>query len=227
MRYTTLLIDADDTLLDFGKAEREAFDAAFCGLGLPTSDGIYSLYSAINLSLWKAYERGEIEKSEIRLRRFSRLFETLCWEGDPRDASEAYIAALSLQGQLIPGARDFLEKTCVKYGLYAVTNGIQAVQRGRFAKADINKYLKGVFISEEIGYGKPDRRYFDYVFDKVGEKDRSKILVIGDSLTSDILGAVNAGVDCAWFNVKEAVNDTEIIPTYTVKDYDGIMEIIE
>lgn len=226
MRYTTLLIDADDTLLDFGSAEREAFMKTFEKLGKPSDEDLYRLYSAINLSLWKAFERGEIEKSAIPQRRFERLYEEAQISGDPREAASVYVETLTCQGQLIPGAREFLERVCETHDIYAVTNGIKSIQRGRFAKADIGRYFKGVFISEEVGVGKPDKRYFDYVLEHIDEKDPEKVLVIGDSLTSDVLGAVNAGLDSVWFNARGEKAREDILPTYTVTGYDRVFEII-
>ena len=226
MKYTTLLIDADETILDFSKAEHEAFFIAMESRGVRANEEIYKQYSAINLALWKAYERGEIDKSVIPTRRFEQLYERLSIPGDPIAAAEAFVSALTLQGHLLHGARDFLEEACRSFDLYAVTNGIQSVQKGRFAKADINRYFKGVFISEEIGYGKPDARYFDYVLEHVNEKDKNRILVIGDSLTSDVLGAHNAGLDSVWLNVRGAAFYGEIEPTYTVPGFEELYGVI-
>lgn len=222
MKYTSLLIDADDTILDFQSAERQAFTMAFSELGLAADEDTYNIYTAVNLSLWKAYERGEIKKDLIRTRRFELLFEKMGSNSDPEKAAQAYVNALSTRGQLIDGAREFLRWASERFDLYAATNGIKSVQEGRFTQADINKFFNGVFISEAIGFGKPDKRYFDYVLSHINEKDPSRVVVIGDSLTSDIRGANNAGLDSIWFSVKGESQPDAAKPTYTVKNYEEI-----
>ena len=228
MKYSTLLLDADDTLLDFKSAERQALRAALEAGGYPANDEVCGRYHEINDSLWKAFERGEIEKSEINAQRFSRLFSEFGFCGDPAKFGETYISNLSKQGQLLEGARDFLENVVKVYDLYAITNGIDRVQKGRFIRADLNGYFGGVFISEAVGAGKPDKKYFDFVLGRVKEKDRSRIVVIGDSLTSDIKGAQNAGLDSIWFARKPGrASLPGVIPTYTAGTFDEIITVLE
>ena len=226
MRYTTLLIDADDTLLDFGTAEYEALKASFEELGYAFDDGTFSVYHEVNDALWKAFERGETDKSVIRIKRFGDLFEKCGLSGDPAAMAETYITMLSRQGQLIPGARDLLEKLYGHFDLYAVTNGIEQVQKSRFDRADLWRYFGDVFISERVGYGKPDRRYFDFVLAHVREKDPARIAVIGDSPTSDIRGATGAGLDSIWFDRRGIIFQLETPPTYTAHSYEEILDIL-
>ena len=226
-RYTTLLLDVDETLLDFKKAEAVSLKNALIRAGLTPTDDIIERYHQINDSLWKALERAEIEKEEIKTKRFELFYEEFGFEGDPIETAGMYVYELSKAGFLLDGAREFLDKIQNEYDVYAVTNGIMNVQQGRFAAADINKYFKDVFISERVGYSKPDKRYFDYVLSAIPEKDTSKVIVIGDSLTSDIKGACNAGLDSCWFNPHEAVCNFDFSPTYVARGYSDILNIIE
>ena len=227
MRYTTLLIDIDETILDFYAAERAALECAFKTRSLPYSDKVFKKYHKINDDLWKAYERGEIAKDVIRPRRFEELYAALGLDGDPEILANEYVNQLSRQGQLIDGATDFLTEVRKKFSVYAVTNGIGTVQQGRFDKADLWKYFDDVFISEQVGFGKPDKRYFDYVLSKVTEKDKSKILVIGDSPTSDIKGAQNVGLDSLLFRRRAADYPPYAPPTFIAESYSEIISIIE
>jgi len=227
MKYTTLLIDADDTILDFMTAERTALGESVRALNSEYNDTVFETYHLINDLLWKAYERGEIEKSEIRKRRFKELYLKMGWGGDPDIMSALYIDNLSHQGQLIPGALEFLQNMCKKYTLYAVTNGVDVVQKGRFEVAGINKFFSDVFISEKIGFGKPDKRYFDFVLENITERDKTKVAVIGDSPTSDIKGAQNAGIDSVWFNRNAAMLPNGISPTFTANSFDEIKKILK
>ena len=214
MKYTTLLLDIDDTILDFGSAERKALEIAITATSLPYGDEVFDAYHAINESLWKSYERGEIEKNDIRVLRFARLFEAMGWTSDSLITGQAYIDQLSKRGEMIEGAREFLETVARSFDLYAVTNGIETVQRGRFKAADIDKYFLDVFISERVGYGKPDVRYFEYIFKHIRETDRARIIVVGDSPTSDIRGAQNAGLDSVWYIRRNSQLPDDVSPTY-------------
>ena len=225
--YTTLLLDVDETLLDFKKAEKVALNNTLITVGIDPTDEITARYHIINDSLWKALERGEIEKERIKTRRFELFYDEYGFEGDPAETAAIYVRELSRAGLMLDGAREFLDAIHNEFDIYAVTNGIQTVQQGRFAAADINKYFSDVFISERVGYSKPDKRYFDYVLSAIPEKDVSRVIVIGDSLTSDIKGACNAGIDCCWFNPNRADGLDEITPTYTAYRYADILGIIK
>ncbi len=226
-KYTTLLLDVDETLLDFKKAENVSLKNALMRAGIDPTEEVCLRYHHINDSLWKALERGEIEKERIKTKRFELFYEEFGFEGDPHETAGFYVYELSCAGHLLDGAREFLDTILGNFEIYAVTNGIQSVQQGRFAAADINKYFKDVFISERVGYSKPDKRYFDYVLDTVPEKDVSRILVIGDSPTSDIKGAQNAGLDSCWFAPHGKDYPGEVKPTYIARSYQDILKVIE
>ncbi len=210
-KYTTLLFDADNTLLDFDKAENEALKKVMADYSLHISEENCRKYSEINDALWKKFEKGEIEKADIKITRFREFFEFMgvTEKFDPLEVNNTYISYLREGGYTIEGARELCESLKEKgYTLYIITNGIATVQARRFTKSGLLPCIEDVFVSETIGFQKPKKEYFDYVLKNVKEKDKEKVLVIGDSLSSDIKGAENAGLPYIWYNHrKENVPD--------------------
>lgn len=202
-RFTTLLFDADDTLLDFHKDERQALIKALTHFGVPVTEENIQIYSDINQGMWRQLEKEEITKPELKRTRFKKFFEAIdfhCNE-DPLTVNEHYLSLLGEGGNTLDGAVEAVKALYeAGYKLYIVTNGVAATQAKRLQISGLLPYIKEVFVSESIGYQKPRKEYFDAVLEKIAEKDKSKILVIGDSLTSDIKGAMNAGLPCCWLN---------------------------
>ncbi len=229
-KYTTLLFDADGTLIDFDKDEHDALISALKFYGHDLTESEISAYSAINLKLWKKFERGEIEKIEIERTRFAEFFEYLgiSLPVSAYEINKTYLSFLAEGGNLIKGARELLSVLKEKqYDMHIVTNGIFAVQKKRLAKANIRDFFSEVFVSEIIGHQKPKKEFFEYVSQQLKEKDKSKILLIGDSLTSDIKGAINFGIDSVWLNLKSEEKNEEILPTYEIKSLEELLDIIE
>lgn len=197
MRYRFLLFDADNTLFDFTSGEKNAFCTALSAFGCADPAAVYPLYHAINDSLWKRYEKGEIEKARIFSDRFVLLSEK-CGIDLPGDAvNAAYKKALSEQAILVEGAEALLsDLSAAGYRLFLITNGDAAVQTSRLSKSPLKPFFEKVFISEVLGYAKPSPLFFDAAAAAIPGFDRKKALVIGDSETSDIRGANNAGIDC-------------------------------
>lgn len=223
MKYTTLLFDLDDTLLDFGKAEDNAITLLLEKYGLPASEENKRLYSGINQSKWDALAKGEITRKELFATRFPDYFAALGVDIDGDTANAEYISLLGQGHFLLDGALETCRQLSERYSMYIITNGAKKAQEGRLNGSPLMQYFDGVFISEEIGFDKPKKEYFDFVYSHIPEKDKSKTLVIGDSLASDIAGAVGYGVDCCW------VNRGEEKPTkanYTVKKVADLLLIL-
>ena len=198
--YRTIFLDLDDTLLDFGAAERVAIAKAFRDLGLEPTPALLKRYSELNQAQWEAFERGEITRDTVLVRRFALLFAELGLFIDPQHAEDVYRGYLGVGHYFVEGAEEVLSYLAPKYDLYLASNGVAATQYSRLESAGIGHYFKDIFISEVTGSHKPDRAYFDYCFAHIPGFDPSEALLVGDSLTSDILGGFNAGIRTCWFN---------------------------
>lgn len=228
-KYTTLLMDADDTLLDFAADENAAFFRVMKQYGVPVSQGSAEIYRQINLSLWKALERGEITKPELKQTRFRLFFDAIGYDfqGDCLEFNESYLGFLGEGGRLMEGARETLgELNKRNYDIYIVTNGVAATQRQRLERSGLIGLIHDIFVSDTVGVPKPKKEFFDFVLRRLPEKDKSKILVVGDSLTSDIRGAMNAGLDSVWINIKKEVLPSAFSPTVTVGEISGLLGLL-
>lgn len=223
-RYTTLLFDADDTLLDFKRCEAAALEKMMLHRGLPFDKEDVELYSRINQSYWEMYERGEIPKSAISVGRYKEFFKVKGVETDAFIAAKTYEGFLSEQHFMIDGALQLLERISKFCDIYIITNGTDYIQKRRLMESGITALSKGTFISEIVGAPKPEKQYFDYVLKNVNETDKSKILVVGDSMSSDILGGINAGLDTCWYNPNSKVPKYK--PTYEIKKLSQILEVL-
>ncbi len=205
MKYTSLFLDLDNTLLDFNMAEAVAVRKVLAQYGLPCDDEAVKVYSEINLGFWKRFEKGEIPKNAIFEGRFYSFLEHYGKKGDVPAISKDYCKNLSEGYFTVNGAIEILGYLKEKgYKLYATTNGFSFTQYNRIKHSGLEPYFDGVFISEDTGHQKPEKEYFDYVFEHISEKDKKRILVVGDSQSSDILGGINAGIDTCWFNPDKA-----------------------
>ena len=202
MKYTSLFLDLDNTLLDFHKAEEMAIRKTLTEFNLPSDQKTVKLYSDINRSFWQSFERGEIPKNAIFEGRFKTLLSVLNEEREVEAISQIYCKSLSEGYYKMDGADDVLAYLKDKgYKLYATTNGFAFTQYNRIEKSGLGKYFDKIFVSEDVGFQKPEREYFETCISKIPEKDKTKILVVGDSQSSDILGGINAGLDTCWFNL--------------------------
>lgn len=226
MRYKTLLFDADGTVLDFHRSEREALSETLISVGIVPDEEKMNAYSVINDGLWKMLERKEIEKSVLLYRRFELFCEKFGYDRDARKMARDYMNALSTKGYVLDGAEELIKSLYGKARMYIVTNGVEFIQRGRYARCGIDKYFDGVFISDVIGVEKPDRRYFEYVASNIPEFDPEDTIVIGDSLSSDIRGGNNFGLDTCWYNPQGKSANGIAQPTYIAADFDEVARII-
>jgi len=219
-----IFADLDDTVLDFGGAEKNAITMTLKRFGLPFDNETLTLYSTVNKKLWQALERKEITRERVLVQRFELLLEHLGREKTYAEAmNNTYKVFLSREHTFIEGAEELLKRLYGKYRLFIVSNGTTFVQNGRISGAGLEKYFEKIFLSEAIGYDKPDVRFFEKCFAQIDNFDKSKAIIIGDSISSDILGGKNAGIKTCWFNrsgIKESIAD------YTVtrlEDFDKIL----
>ncbi|MFB7138140.1 YjjG family noncanonical pyrimidine nucleotidase [Gottfriedia sp. NPDC056225] len=224
--YKTLLLDVDDTLLDFGAAEKVALQSLFKDQNIPLTSEIKSRYKEINHGLWKAFEEGKISRDDVVNTRFSTLFKEFGIDVDGLMLEQTYQNYLGEGNQLIEGAFELLSNLQDHFDLYIVTNGISKTQYKRLNAARIYPFFKDIFVSEDTGYQKPMKEYFDYVFARIPNIELDKTLIIGDSFSADITGGVGAGIDTCWVNSKALSNDTALIPTYEIQKLDELYKIL-
>ena len=213
-----VLFDLDDTLFDFHKAEKIALTKTLVHFGIDPTEETLALYSTINAAHWKRLELGEISREEVKVGRYRELFKTIGVECDSVKATAYYESMLAIGHYFMPGAPELLEELYRKYRLYIVSNGTAKVQEGRIGSSGIAKYMDGIFISQILGANKPDKQLFDICFAEIPDFSLSETVIIGDSLSSDIKGGINAGITTVWFNPKGIENDSDIKPDYTIKE---------
>ncbi len=226
MSYQIALIDADNTLLDFSRSEQVALCECLVSRGLPTHIEITSRYAAINDFYWKQLERGLVTRESLRIKRFDDFFKEFGFDCDPVQMADDYMAALSTKSYLMDGALDFCKQVYSQCRLFVITNGNTLVQKGRFDPSPLSPYFEDCFISEQMGCAKPERAYFDAVANRIPNFDPDTTLVIGDSLSSDIRGGINAGLDTCWFNPTGKARPTDIPMTYEARSFPEIKRIL-
>lgn len=226
--YRHLFFDADGTLFDFDQAEHHAFWAMAEALGLSLTQEHESLYKMCNLSCWKAFEQGTLTVETLKSRRFELFSQESGILLDASQASRLYQHHLSLQGILYPHSRDLLKTLKNRgYVLYLASNGIAEVQHGRIEAAGIAGYFEHIFISEEIGYQKPDPRFFEAMMSAASLHTQKELcLMIGDSLSSDIAGGVAYGIDTLWLNLGDSNAPASEAATYTLTSLEAIGELL-
>ncbi|PGM98570.1 YjjG family noncanonical pyrimidine nucleotidase [Bacillus cereus] len=226
-KYKTLLFDVDDTLLDFQMAEKIALRMLFEEKGLLLTDEIEERYKKINKGLWGSFEKGEITRNEIVNTRFSILFKEYGEEVNGILFENNYRSYLEEGNQLMQGAFEFINQIQSEYDLYIVTNGISKTQDKRLRNAGLHSLFKDIFVSEDTGFQKPMKEYFDYVFERIPNFSPEEGLIIGDSLSADIKGGYVAGIDTCWFNPEKKSNDSEIVPTYEVHNFEELYALLK
>lgn len=195
-----LFLDLDDTILDFQKAEHIAISKTLAEFGFPGDAEVLRRYSVINKAHWEALERKEMTRDEVVVGRFRVLFREYGIDVDARRVADRYEENLSVGHWFLPGAPEALESLSRRYKLYLASNGTARVQAGRLKSANISHYFQQIFVSQEIGANKPDILYFQRCFDRIPGFDPARAMMVGDSLTSDILGGIRAGIATCWVN---------------------------
>lgn len=215
-----VLLDLDNTILDFNTAERIALGRALGELGLPVSDEIAALYNKINIRHWEMLEDGILTREQVLVQRYESLFRELGVEADAERAQALYEGYLAEGHWFMPGAEALLEALHGKYRLFICSNGSQSVQDGRIASAGIAPYFENIFISEHMDGNKPELRFFEHCFRMIPGFERDRAIILGDSLSSDIRGGKNAGILTCWFNPQGKVNAGPVMPDYEIGTLD-------
>jgi YjjG family noncanonical pyrimidine nucleotidase len=225
--YPWLWFDADGTLFDYNRAEHTALRESLHLQGLPFDDNYLELYQGINQKLWAALERGEIKPDVLRVKRFDLFLEAIQRTGSPEALSETYIQQLGLCTDLIDGALEVLTALRKTSRFALITNGLSVVQRSRLARSQIKDFFEAVIISEEIGAAKPHAAFFETAFARTGNPLKGDVLVIGDSLSSDMRGGADYGLDTCWFNPNGEAKPTMFKVTYEIRELKELLDLID
>ena len=226
MNYPYLLLDADNTLFDFDRANRAAFSGVCQEHDLPDTDENFHLYEQCNNRMWAAFDRGEVTKDFLVVQRFRDFLAALGVERDAEACNHTHLTTLGVSNVLLPHAEEVCRELAKDHQLYLVTNAVASVQRERLRRSTIVPYITAAFISEEAGAAKPSTEYFDYVFARIDGITRDNCIVIGDSLSSDIRGANNYGLPCCWYNPKGAARPADLRIDYEITDLRQLLSIV-
>lgn len=227
MKYVYLLFDADDTLFDFPKASSKAFSKMCQANDIPCSEEVYQLYHGINVELWAAFDRGELTKEFITRERYVRFLRALKLDRDPVQCNRDYLSGLGEGVYPLPHAEAVCRELRDRgHHMYIITNAVASVQRSRLRGSVFGELFEAAFISEEAGAAKPSKAYFDYVRRQLPAMSAENTLVIGDSLSTDMRGANNAGLPCCWFNPAGKPGTEGLRIDYEISDLRQLLEIV-
>ena len=222
-----LFLDLDDTILDFHKAERLAISRTFRSFGLEPTDQVLERYHVINRQHWERLERGELTRDQVLTGRFQMLFEELGIPAQPQAVAKGYEHNLGLGHYFLPGAKEALDTLRGKYRLFLASNGTASVQHSRLTSAGLYPYFEKVFVSQALGANKPSRAFFDACAAQIPGFDPRKALMVGDSLTSDILGGINAGMKTCWVCPRGTQGRPDIVPDYRIEALSQLPELLK
>ena len=222
-----LFLDLDDTILDFHKAERIALSKTLASFGLEPTEAVLGRYHIINKEHWERLERKELTRDQVLEGRFRTLFAELGRTVDAAAVTRSYEENLSIGHYFLPGAQEAVQRLNQKYRLFLASNGTAAVQHARLTSAGLYPYFEKVFVSQEVGHNKPSREYFDACFSQIPGFDVGKALMVGDSLTSDILGGSRAGMKTCWINPDHLPPRTDIPADYQLERLAQLEALLE
>ena len=222
----TVLLDLDDTIFDFKKAQKLALTRTLEMFGLEATQEVISRYDQINQYVWRMLEEGKMSREEILVKRYEMLLQEYHIQADPVKIQETYERELGVGHYYLDGAKEFLKALRKEYKLYLVSNGTAVVQDSRIASSDLGDYFEEIFISERVGANKPSIKFFEYVFARIPNFEKNETVIIGDSLTSDMKGGLNAGIHTIWFNPHGHALSGDIVPEYEAACYDKVEEIL-
>ena len=227
MKYEMIIFDADETLFDFKKSEKVSLESTLREFNLDYEEDYHlEVYKEINSAVWKELEEGLITQKELNDLRFQRLLERLKINKNAIDIADTYIKHLSRASFLYENSFDLIENLSKAYRMAILSNGLKEVQNNRLGKSTIAKFFEVIIISEEVGLAKPDPAIFQLLFDRTNSLDKSKVLMVGDSLSSDIQGGINFGIDTCWFNAEGTINRSKIKPTYEINRLTDLYDLL-
>ena len=222
-----LFLDLDDTILDFHKAERLAIGKTIRQFGVEPTEEVLGRYHVINKWHWEQLEQGKLTRAEVLEGRFGMLFSELGVAVDKTLCARAYEQNLSIGHYFLPGAEAAVDALSKKYRLFLASNGTASVQKGRMTSANLYRFFEKVFVSQEIGHNKPAKAYFDACFAQIPGFDPAKAVIVGDSLSSDIQGGINAGIKTCWVNPSHATPKNGIVPDYEIEALHQLPALLE
>ncbi|ATD56098.1 YjjG family noncanonical pyrimidine nucleotidase [Clostridium chauvoei] len=227
MKYEVILFDADETLYDFKKSEREAFKNTMLNFKIKYDESYHlKTYQEINTALWMEFEQGLITQEKLKVERFKRLSDRLDLSFDENIFAKSYMEHLANASFLYDDSIDLIESLNKFYKLAIVTNGLTFVQDKRIRKSIISKYFDTIVISEEVLISKPNPKIFEHTLKNINHTDKSKVLIVGDSLTSDIQCGINFGIDTCWYNPNNIINETSIKPDYEISNFNELKSLL-
>ena len=227
MKYEVLFFDADDTLFDFKKSENFALDKLMSSIDTDLEKSYcIEIYKEINNNIWKEFEQNLISSDELKIERFKRFADKINLSQDPKILSNMYVNFLAEASFIYKETEELLSYLYKKYKIVIITNGLTSVQNKRIKKSIIKDYFDAVIISDEIKIAKPDPKIFDYALNVINHTNKESVLMIGDSLSSDVKGGVNAGIDTCWFNPNNKKNNSSLIPKYEISTLLEIKNIL-
>lgn len=226
MKYDLVILDLDNTLIDFDWMEVKALKEALEAFGVKHHSEMIEDYIAINNGLWADLEKGKYSKAAILTKRFDKLFEKYAIDAPSDEVNTYYLKSMKNHVMPFEGAMSLLEMLKDQTKVVCLTNGVKIAQEAKFEKAGFYPYFDQVIISDVVGIHKPDVRLFEYMADQVGMYEKSRMIIVGDSLTSDIKGGNNFGIQTVWFNPKEKSNEIGVHVDYEIKhlsELEGIL----
>lgn len=222
-----LFLDLDDTILDFHKAEGIAIRKTISSFGVEPTEAVCARYSVINKAHWEMLERKELTREQVVVRRFAALFEELGVAADAAQCAARYEENLSVGHYFLPGAPETLEVLSKKYRLFLASNGTARVQAGRLKSANISHFFEKIYVSQQIGANKPSMEYFSRCFAQIPDFDPARAMIVGDSLTSDIQGGINAGILTCWVNPDHKPGRPDIRPDYEIEGISQLPALLD
>jgi len=224
-KYDWLFFDLDNTILDFNASSKLAFFELFKSRNILFDESDYQSYNEINHKVWQDMEKGLYDHKVVKSKRWNLFLESKGISGDGEVINKEYFDIISKHRIFVEGAENIVIALAKEYKLCLVTNGIAEVQIPRLANADLNQYFEAVIISDVIGFAKPDKAFFDYTSKKLNNPAKDRVLMIGDNLNSDILGASNYGYDTCWFDYHKK-GEAHSIATYYINQIIDLKAIL-